>query len=667
MTSKEIIDAVTNYVRDENAKYAILIDGAWGSGKTYLYENYLVDAINSIEAGRNERKHNVYISLYGISTIDLLAKQLITNYLIYVKGKGNNLIKKGLKPLTGIIGVASSAFSFSIGPVSADLSKIIKKIGNSIDAKDMVICFDDLERCTIPINEFFGFVNNLIEHCNCKVLILADEKNIGKIYANTNIEEKYLTVLSGDRKVVEYIDDGQNTRTSKKGLGKSSNGEITVEEVKRLNEILYSENYLYKDIKEKVIGKTMLYYPELKDVVEELISGNEKSKGAIQEGQYKEYLLKHMNGIVNAFMEIENRNLRIVKSWLLSFKRIFDVTKRCYSENKYYEDIMDDFLRYSIWATGALKKNKKMTHSVNYANQDMVYFEGHEYTHIYRYSFIDAWINRDVWDDKDLSQACKLIIKRREREDVDNPPQIHSTGKALVELKDWYLMEDSQVKEILNQLEKEIAEDKYAYYDYSSILSYLLYLQEKGLYAGDIEHIKDIMIEIIKRDGDIQEENDFPKEFSSEKIRKKYNELYKPISEERKMRNRVLSKVDQEEENIYSNADAFYDHCCKMENYYCSHRSFIEYLDFEKLYMLINESDNEGLYTIRHAFNTVYFMGNLKDFYFADIEGLNKLRNDLMDESVIIKGGITRQIALNSLCEMIKQKLSLLGVDEEQI
>ena len=63
MTSKEIVDAVISYVRDENAKYAILIDGTWGSGKTYLYENYLVDAIDSVEVGKNERKQNVYISL----------------------------------------------------------------------------------------------------------------------------------------------------------------------------------------------------------------------------------------------------------------------------------------------------------------------------------------------------------------------------------------------------------------------------------------------------------------------------------------------------------------------------------------------------------------------------------------------------------------------------
>ena len=664
MTSKEIVDAVISYVRDENAKYAILIDGTWGSGKTYLYENYLVDAIDSVEVGKNERKQNVYISLYGISSIDSLAKQLITNYLIYVKGNGNKLIKKGLKPLAGIIGVASSAFSFSIGPISTDLSNVFEEIEGSIDVKDMVICFDDLERCTIPINEFFGFVNNLIEHCNCKVIILADEKNIGKIYANTNIEEKYLTVISGNRKVVEYIGDGKNTKTQNKGLGKDTNGEITVEEVKKLNEILYSENYLYKDIKEKVIGKTMLYYPALKDVIKEVICGNEKSKGIIQEGQYKEYLLKYINDIVSAFTETENRNLRIIRSWIFLFRKIYEATTKYYSNSKYYEEILNDFLRYSIWVAGAIKKNKKITRSTNYGSQDMVYFEGHEYTHIFRYSFIDAWINRDAWSDEDLSQACKSIIKRREQEDVDNPPKIHSTGKALNELRDWYLMEDEQVEEVLEKLVHEVEEGKYAYYDYSNILSTLLYLQVYGLFTGDIKKIQTIMIDMIKKDPDVQEENDFPKNFSSEEIRDKYNELYRPIAEERKIRNREINKEEQEESDIYRSADVFYEHCSKMENYYCSHKSFIEYLDLDKLFALINISNNEDIYTILQAFKTVYFMGNLKDFYMTDIEGIKRIIEGVKDDDIVKQGGITRKIALSNFVESLKKDLILLGVEE---
>lgn len=664
MTSKEIVDAVISYVRDENAKYAILIDGTWGSGKTYLYENYLVDAIDSVEVGKNERKQNVYISLYGISSIDSLAKQLITNYLIYVKENGNKLVKKGLKPLAGIIGVASSAFSFSIGPISTDLSNVFEKIEGSIDVKDMVICFDDLERCTIPINEFFGFVNNLIEHCNCKVIILADEKNIGKIYANTNIEEKYLTVISGNRKVVEYIGDGKNIKTKNKGLGKDTNGEITVEEVKKLNEMLYSEYYLYKDIKEKVIGKTMLYYPALKDVIKEVICGNEKSKGIIQEGQYKEYLLKCINDIVSAFTETENRNLRIIRSWIFSFRKIYEATTKYYSNSKYYEEILNDFLRYSIWVAGAIKKNKKITCSTNYGSQDMVYFEGHEYTHIFRYSFIDAWINRDVWSDEDLSQACKSIIKRREQEDVDNPPKIHSTGKALNELRDWYLMEDEQVEEVLEKLVHEVEEGKYAYYDYSNILSTLLYLQVNGLFTGDIKKIQTKMIDMIKKDLDVQEENDFHKNFSSEEIRDKYNELYRPIAEERKIRNREINKEEQEESDIYRSADVFYEHCRKMANYYCIHKSFIEYLDLDKLLALINISNNEDIYTILQAFKTVYFMGNLKDFYMADVQGIKRIIEGVKDDDIVKQGGITRKIALSNFVESLKKDLILLGVEE---
>jgi len=664
MTTKEIVDAVISYVRDENATYAILIDGTWGSGKTYLYENYLAAAIESIEIGKNEPKQNVYISLYGVSNIDLLAKQLIANYLIYVKGNGNKLVKKGLKPLAGIIGVASSAFSFSIGPVSTDFSNVFEKIEGNINVKDMVICFDDLERCTIPINEFFGFVNNLTEHCNCKVLILADEKNIGKIYANTNIEEKYLTVLSGDRKVVEYIGDGKNTRIQKTGLGKAPKGEITVEEVKKLNEILYSENYLYKDIKEKVIGKTMLYYPDLKDVIEELINGNEKSQGIIQEGEYKNYLLKHMKGIVSAFTETENRNLRIIRSWVFSFKKIYATTTKFYKNSKYYEDILNDFLHYSIWVAGALKKNKKITHSANYGSQDMACFEGHEYNYIFRYSFIDAWINRDVWDDKDLCQACKSIIKRREQEDVDDPPKIHSTGEALAELRDWYFMDDKQVRKILEKLVHEVEEGKYAYYDYSNILLSLLYLQANGLFTGDINHIQTIMIDMIKKDSDIQEENDFPKNFPSKDIRDKYKELYAPIAEERKIRNRGINKEEQEESDMYRNASAFYEYCRKMENYYCSHKTFIEYLDLDKLLELINTSDNKGIYTILQAFEVVYCMGNLKDFYMADIEGIKKIIESLKDDDIVKQGGITRKIALGNFAESLRKDLILLGVEE---
>lgn len=226
-------------------------------------------------------------------------------------------------------------------------------------------------------------------------------------------------------------------------------------------------------------------------------------------------------------------------------------------------------------------------------------------------------------------------------------------------------MEDAQVTEILECLVKEVEEGKYAYYDYSNILSTLLYLQAKGLYTGNIEHIQAVMIELIKKDSDTQEENDFPKNFASEEIRNKYNEIYRPISEERRIRNHEINKEEQEEADIYSNADMFYEHCSKMENYYCNHRSFVEYLDLDRLLALVNISNNEGIYTILRTFKAVYYMGNLKDFYMADIDGLKKIIDGLKDEGKVNQGGITRKIALGDFAETLKKYLVLLGVEEE--
>lgn len=665
MTTKEIVNAVRNYIRDENAKYAVLIDGEWGSGKTYLYENYLVNEIDSNEMGKNDPKYNVYSSLYGISSLDSLAKQLVMNYMTCVKMNVDEKNKSNLKKVAGIIGTISNAFSFSIGSVSACFTDLINGIEKSIEVKNMVICFDDLERCTIPINEFFGFVNNLTEHCNCKVLILADERNIGKIYANTNLENKYLTVLTGNRKVVENINDEKILRERQSQVGNNLDAEITVSELKKLNEILYSENYLYKDIKEKVIGKTMHYYPVLDDVISELINGDENNKGIVDEEKFKEYLNNKIGKIVCAFREIENRNLRIAEMWISYFKKIYDVTMKYFADNKYVEDILDEFLRYSIWVMGALKKNKKILQA-SHANEDYVCVEGYRYTTMIRYGFIDSWIYREVWDDADLSQACKAIIKRIERENKENPPKIRSKGVERVKLNEWYLMEDDEVKDVLARLEKEIVEGKYAYYDYSNILIDLLLFQEKGLYSGNIDYIRDIMIGLIEKDNNIQEEDEIPKTFSSKELGTKYNELYMPVAAARKKRNYEINKEAQEQEDIYRNAEDFYEHCKKMENYYCNHKTFLQYLDIDKLIKLINNSDNRGIYTICDAFKMVYFMGNLREYYSTDVEDLKKIRNSIQDEKLVQQGGITRKIALDNMLEMIRENLTLLGVKEDQ-
>ena len=58
-----------------------------------------------------------------------------------------------------------------------DLSKI-KDVLGKVDIIRWIICFDDLERFGLPVNEILGFINRLVEHNHCKVIILANEKKL---------------------------------------------------------------------------------------------------------------------------------------------------------------------------------------------------------------------------------------------------------------------------------------------------------------------------------------------------------------------------------------------------------------------------------------------------------------------------------------------------------
>ena len=51
--------------------------------------------------------------------------------------------------------------------------------------------FDDLERGQIPIDEFFGFVNSIVEHSNSKVILICDEEKLKTSAEKDNLKIKY--------------------------------------------------------------------------------------------------------------------------------------------------------------------------------------------------------------------------------------------------------------------------------------------------------------------------------------------------------------------------------------------------------------------------------------------------------------------------------------------
>lgn len=164
----EARDHLTAYCDDpRQLDYAIMIDGKWGSGKTYFMKEFLKDY-----------KQNLYISLYGMSElrhiddeIDSLLHPILTHKTTKFLGKVGKAFLKGTLKLD-FDGDGKSEGSYS-APLP-DLN--IKDIQS--DPQKYILVFDDLERCKIDLNGVLGYINSFVEHYGTKCVIIANESEI---------------------------------------------------------------------------------------------------------------------------------------------------------------------------------------------------------------------------------------------------------------------------------------------------------------------------------------------------------------------------------------------------------------------------------------------------------------------------------------------------------
>lgn len=656
MQKEELKEVIRNYVNNEKANYAVLIDGAWGSGKTYFYEHELKEDISKIENGKNHRKVNVYISLYGISSIEQLSKELLTNFLVGARLQGDKQRQKVYRQVSRVMGILSKSFSFSISGVSVNLDEFINELKNNIDLKDMIICLDDFERCAVPVNELFGMINSLVEHCNCKVIILADEDNIGKMYANTNVEAKYLTLLTGKSLIVKQENKAQIGVNN--GSGSANVNEITAEELKKFNEEIYSENYIYKDIKEKVIGLTLKYTSNLRDeyqpVLTDTVNSPELSAMLLQK---KETILEWMN-------RCKNRNIRIMKRWLLHFERIYEVIQKNYTDSqysRYFDKIFDRFAAYSIRVACALGNNRPLHNWGKDIEIGFVSLGDDVFADRQGYRFIDDFFIDLVLKEERVCHAAKVIIKEAQEE--ENYNREAAKGQAYKKLTQWYFLEEEEVSRNLQCLKAEIEKDEYTPQSYQHMIALLVILNKKELVEkAFIEDITAILKnKLAERKDKIDVENfgqDLPDQDSQELFRELYDPLYSLIME----KNRELDKQEIDLMLDYSSGTGFMHYCFENADKFLLKKSFMQYIDFDKLINVIRTGDLKGIYDIASGFEKVYGFDNLREFYEEDADMLKDLAERL--QNLDCKGK-TRKYAIKVLCDTLRKKVNMIESKEQ--
>jgi len=185
---------INEYIQISNPQFAIMINGKWGCGKTYFIKK-LIDEWNSKKKDSIENEDEIllkpiYVSLNGVNSINVINQKIkaVLNPLLY--SKTSQAVKKiffGLLKTAAHINLDADGDGKSDGKISFNIDSLgILKNENPKIKGNKIIIFDDLERCNLKIDEIFGYINEFVEHLNCKVILLCDEK---KIYNKYSIDE----------------------------------------------------------------------------------------------------------------------------------------------------------------------------------------------------------------------------------------------------------------------------------------------------------------------------------------------------------------------------------------------------------------------------------------------------------------------------------------------
>lgn len=185
LTDNAITDIILKYIDEEIYSYAIMIDGEWGCGKTYYIKECLIGAIEAHENQKilNNQEYKarqvIYISLYGMKSIDEISKQVFIKSYLSKAENATGLGKAGVKVVGTVLPTLFDVINSKIG-TSLSVDNVSDSIEKFLPARDKILIFDDLERCDCPINEILGYINSFVEQDGLKVILVANQKEIGR-------------------------------------------------------------------------------------------------------------------------------------------------------------------------------------------------------------------------------------------------------------------------------------------------------------------------------------------------------------------------------------------------------------------------------------------------------------------------------------------------------
>ena len=259
------IEIIKQYLTIET-NYAVIIRGNYGIGKTHFYKKTLIPIIREVPVPLVENKSYspLYISLFGVNSIEDIQLKVLFELYPILKNKKLQLTGSIVGALTR--GLAQFA---GLGDLYKSIADIDIDKTDFFNFRQVVLCFDDFDRKSGSLNadDLLGFINTFVEDLGVKIILIANEDKL-------------------------FEDNG------------------------------------YQLLKEKVVGLSIDYKPDVSDVFELIIEERYKETHS----DYYDYLIKNKDQILDV-VQINHNNLRSLIFFLEHYRIIYTLVIKEFSKD----------------------------------------------------------------------------------------------------------------------------------------------------------------------------------------------------------------------------------------------------------------------------------------------------------------------------------------------
>lgn len=342
----DFVKEVEYYCKQENTSGALLVNGNWGSGKTYFFERVLPQL-----PWFYSNASIISISLFGITSKEILDKKLKEKYLfnslsISEVSSGTKGALSKLKPFcTKLIAdldikTSVSGKEISLNTVLGAVQSLASVWDNFVqipsmeDNKKIILIFDDLERCPMDMEELLGAINAYVEGSEIKTILIANE---------------------------DYIKEKEK------------------------------KDKTYTTMKEKLVCRTVRYEPDSTVIVRSIIDNHRTND------QNYTLFLKSQKDALEQFLK-NHKNIRTLKSTIQDFERFYKIIASEEIDKKYYHEILSHYLSITTAYTknGSDEKQTK-DHSEALLN-----------TISLNYDAMKLWKEKGIWDETMFQNQLSL-------------------------------------------------------------------------------------------------------------------------------------------------------------------------------------------------------------------------------------------------------------------